>query len=450
LTEFLVRPRFTLVVLLVAVNVCAATQASAQSGGATPRAPQGLFGAVRPTTPETKRLDFTASLVEGYDDDVPTQLSPSLDPSGLQAGGFWTMVNATAEYNWSGKRAQLNGTAASNFRHYADLGETRSMGHGAGLGVTLKLPARTSLFVNQALASSPTFMYDLFPSGPIVEPGRTPTTAPDYSITSLDSYAYSTTTALRHDFTSRSHLSATGDYTYTDRVEETPTLQDVTSQGFRGEYSQNVTRNTALSLQYRYRKGDYGYAAATQSIEHGVDVGVDFSRPLSATRRVLVNFRIGTARSDLPGLGTDALTTQRQYLTVGQVGFGYDFVQTWQARAHFRRGLEYVVDLPHPVVADGVGFSVAGLLARRMDVLASAAYSSGESLVNRNSLRFDTYTGNLRLRYALTKTVATFVDYLYYYYDFRGNLQLLVGMPTGLERNGIRAGVTLWVPAFRR
>ena len=63
---------------------------------------------------------------------------------------------------------------------------------------------------------------------------------------------------------------------------------------------------------------------------------------------------------------------------------------------------------------------------------------------------FDTYTGDVRLRYALTRTFAAYVEYLYYFYDSRGSVPIAPGIPAGLERNGVRAGLTLRVPALRR
>jgi hypothetical protein len=41
-------------------------------------------------------------------------------------------------------------------------------------------------------------------------------------------------------------------------------------------------------------------------------------------------------------------------------------------------------------------------------------------------------------------------EYQYYYYDLRGTLQLLPGVPPGLNRNSVRIGMTLWVPVVGR
>ena len=50
----------------------------------------------------------------------------------------------------------------------------------------------------------------------------------------------------------------------------------------------------------------------------------------------------------------------------------------------------------------------------------------------------------------LTPTLATYAEYVYYFYDFGDNVRLAPGVPSGLERNGVRVGLTLWVPALRR
>jgi len=429
--------------------VCVASPASAQSVAA-PRAPQGVFGAVRPDTGAKTKLDVTASLAQGYDDDVPAELGSTLDPSSLQTGGPWTMVNAAANYAWAGKRAEFGATGASNLRYFADVGETRSVGHNAGVGLTLRLPSRTTFLVNQGAAYSPTYLYDLFPTGAVTEPGSTPTTAPDYSVSTFDTYAYSTLMTLRHDFTSRVRLSFTGDYFYTDRVNETPQWQDSNAHSLGSEYSQNLGRNLMLVGAYHYRTGEFGFEGGGKTSEHGVEFGMDYTRPLSATRRATFDARLGASGADYDTVTASGLLPVRQYRATGQAGIGFEFARTWQTRAYFRRALEFVMDLPVPVFANGVGASMAGMVARRIDVLASAGYSSGASALNRNGLIFDTYTGNLRVRYAFKRSLAAYGEYIYYYYQFQGTTQLAPGFPPGLERNGVRAGLMLWMPALRR
>jgi hypothetical protein len=432
---------------MASLMVLAAHDASAQST-AVPRGGQGLFGAVRPDTSQT-RLDFTFVLAEGYDDDVPTSLSQSIDSNSLQSGGFTTIFGATTTYSWTGRRVDVVGNGAANVRHYQEAGVTRSTGHNGGLGLRVRT-GRASFLVNEAVAYMPTYMYDLFPTGAQLQPGSTAANAPDYAVNERESYAYTTSFSTVYEFTTRSRATATADYTFNDRRREAVLWEDSQVRGLRGDYAYNLGPNTAMLIQYRYRDGNFGYGDGPDTTEHGVDFGMNYVKPLSATRRVSFNFKVGTSSADIPELTLTGYLLRRQFQGVGEVGFGYEFGRSWQTRTFFRRGLEYVVDLPEPVFADGFSTSLAGLLSRRVDVMAVAGFSRGASLINRNSLNFDTYTGDVRVRVAIGRTWATYFDYLYYYYDFSGNAVLAPGIPRGLERNGVRAGLTLWVPALRR
>ena len=71
-------------------------------------------------------------------------------------------------------------------------------------------------------------------------------------------------------------------------------------------------------------------------------------------------------------------------------------------------------------------------------------------MLNRNNASFDTYTGNVRLRYAVTRTFATYIEYLYFFYDSLGSTPLAPQIPPGLEPKGVRVGLMLRVPVLRR
>jgi hypothetical protein len=180
-----------------------------------------------------------------------------------------------------------------------------------------------------------------------------------------------------------------------------------------------------------------------------LDIGIDHNQRISATRRVSLTARLGLSGLDYPRNELGLITFQRQYRTFGKAELSYPFNQTWMVTAKIERGLEYATDLPTPVVSNGATASLTGLLTRRVDVTVSGGYATGESILNRDALFFDTYTGDLRVRYAVSRTVAFFAEYVYYYYVFQ-NGTLLLGIPPGLERNGVRAGLTLWMPALRR
>ena len=433
------------------------------------RPAQGVFGGIRPDESAPTRLDFDVSLIGAYDDDVPADVQSIVDPTGLQNGGYSTIVNAKATYNWNGNRTQFGAAASSTVRHYAELGETQSVGHGVGVGVTTRLPWRMTLFVNQSASYSPAYFYSVFPAGPTDIPGFADTTNPDFAVNNgLESYTYMTQVRLGRDLTQRDTLSFTGQYDYSDRVarRELPLnlmqWNDVSSFLVLGQYTRRVSANTNLSGEARYRSGDYGYGFEGKSTEAGLQFGVNHTKVLSATRRAAIRLNVGVSGTDLPGniigdqsiVGDESLLDDiaftRQYRGVGDVGFAYQFGRTWQTALNFQRGVEYLPEFPRPVFTDGVTLSGDGLLSRRVDISARASYSDGASAFNSNSLQFTTYGGNVRVRYAWNRILATYGEYLYYYYHFRNRTVLQPDIPSSLERNGVRVGLTLWVPAIRR
>jgi hypothetical protein len=249
-------------------------------------------------------------------------------------------------------------------------------------------------------------------------------------------------------------IAVTGDAGYTDfQKPSSSELRDLRTYGARAQFSQSLSRGRTLRIAYRYRHGDIGLLEADPTSEHGVDVGLDMVRQLSPSRQATFAFTIGSAAVDTPNIFIDANLlrgTTRLYRFSVDATAGYQFGRTWQARGAYRRGLEYVPSFTTPVFIDATNASIEGLFSRRVDFTLSGGYSSGKSTVASTS-SYNTYTADLRIRYALTSNWAAFAEYLYYFYDFRAVPHLLpLGMPPGFERNGVRVGITLWVSPLGR
>ena len=167
-----------------------------------------------------------------------------------------------------------------------------------------------------------------------------------------------------------------------------------------------------------------------------------YSRALSISRRA--NFRVNITPSTLEiteSTFNDAVAG-RVYRMQGDASVEYQFRRTWRASGTVQRGVDYLAVLAEPIFSDAGRFSLEGLLTRRIDLLATAGYATGASVVNRSS-QLDTYTGNVRLRFALTRTLAFYSEYLYIHYDQRGQL-LAPEIPRAFEQHGVRIGLTLW------
>ena len=95
---------------------------------------------------------------------------------------------------------------------------------------------------------------------------------------------------------------------------------------------------------------------------------------------------------------------------------------------------------------DSANVGVAGLWTRRVDVAVSANYITGTDGLGQGSARFDSYSASARVRRALTRTLAGYVEYLFYHYNFDEAADRPVGLPRTFNRNGVRVGLSLWLP----
>jgi hypothetical protein len=471
---------------IAAMIAAGVTEALAQATG--PR--QGSGGPRRGGKSDAtarQKLDLTLSSTEAYDADVVPETGTTVVSRGGQLNGYSTMVGGSADYAWQGHRVQVRATGTSTMRYNRPLDAVvyslRSVSHSGAIGVSARLAKLTTLLVNQTATYSPSSLYNLFPQAPATMPGDAPTAAPDYAIDGSESHSYGTALTLTHEFARRSSVSATADYQNTDTLGILTGRRSLSSYGIKTHLSHHLSANTAVIAEYLYHTSE-GRGGGTPTgetfAEHRVNIGADYRRPLSARRRVTfgVLFGLSTTRapesavvdsavsdsavsdsavSDSAVLDSAVLESVQgvgvgggRSRMSGQVTMGYQFAPTWKVNVIYHRGVDYAAGLSTPTFGDSFTSSVDGLLTRHLNFLASAGYSSGESAFSRNRSIFETYTGDVRLRYMLTSKLGASVEYLYYFYGSRGSMPLSPGIPSALERKGVRAGLTLLVPALRR
>ena len=435
---------FATAVLLAAASVPAA----AQTTGSSRPFRGALFGANRVDN-SNQRLDISVLLVEAYDDDVfGTTGGSQVNPGTRQIGGYFSMLQPTLQYRWKGRRAEFGVTEGSALGYYPQLGEVRSISHTGGAGVSIQLAPQTKVFVNGTAAYAPSYLFGLFPGTADPAPGEAIAAAPNYAVNDVESYAYGTTAVLSQGLSRRTTLSVGGDFSYTDFVHNTEVQRDLDSRGVNTELSYRGTRNTATRIRYHYLTGNLGYATGSTTVENGLDIGLSYSRPLSATRRALVSFSVGSSALATDGAPASVEVPRRLYRATAEAMLGYQFA-VWEARGSYRRGLEFVPGLVQPVFTDGVTADLTGLVTRRLDLGLSAGYSQGASALTRNTMNFDTTRASVRVQFALARSAAVHAEYLYYFYNFHGDVGLPPGASPRLQRNGVRVGLRLLIPALR-
>ncbi len=169
-------------------------------------------------------------------------------------------------------------------------------------------------------------------------------------------------------------------------------------------------------------------------VVHHLNIGGDYTRPLSASRRSFVSFSGGSAAVE----SRDTLRLN----AIGDASFWYEFKQSWVGALRYRRGVTFIDEVDDPLLSDGVSAEISGLLSPRLDFNSSATFTYG--VVGLNSDQpYRMYGANARLRYALSRMVALYGEYLLFNYRFPESVPLTGGLPSAFDRQSVRLGLTV-------
>jgi hypothetical protein len=309
---------------------------------------------------------------------------------------------------------------------------------------------KSTLRIDQSAAYSPSYLYQLFP-GEDLSLGEAIPANPEYQILATDSYSYRTQAALSFGSARGTQVTTSGGFNRTDFQEETRSRFDleVVEAGVR--VSRRLAPSRALSGGYKYRSGEFGLGGPTT--EHQLSIGIDYSPALSRTRRATFALEVSPTRVSIPAstlrIDTDQVKAQVLRMSA-QANVSYPFKLNWRAAARYRRSVEYLSVLGQPVMSDGARLEVAGLLARPLDLTISAAYATAASVLALGSRDLQTYTGQANIRYALKRSFALYSEYVYYYYDLRGQAGFSPALPGLYEQHGVRVGAAVFLEPLGR
>jgi len=265
---------------------------------------------------------------------------------------------------------------------------------------------------------------------PIV--GASDITDPDVVPLSEQYTYYAGGMTLRHQLTRRTSFNSAWNYRVTDRASN-----HFWNQTAEASFSVGLSRDLSLRLGYAYTQAHYG----TRITElHRPDIGLDFLRALSLTRRTSLSFGVGTEASVYGG------TTR--FNATGNATVLHEIGRSWTTAAAYQRGTYFVDTFAEPLTGDSGSVQLSGLITRRLQLQAVAAVSIGE--MGYTSRDFDSYRGTITLSTALTRFMNVGVDYAYYKYEFDDTAGLEPGLSQDVNRQSIRARVSFWAPIFNQ
>jgi len=451
----------TALAMILAAQLPAAaqvTEATQVTGAWRPY--RALFGGTTANPDVHHSFDVTTSVLAGYDDNEGLGTTDASVSPLLRTGSYLGLSGSLA-YAWHTQRVQMAGNLGMNTRYYEDTGEFIGTSRGAAFGVAAAVGQRGRIFANQSITYAPSYLYSLALARGSMTPG-TVVGGGSYPLGDESVFVYDTNASAAYSVTRRGTIEGLGSYRYSDLADSGDTsVEALRSYSVGGRFSQGISRYAWLRLGYTYRQGQYGFTGTSAAVGiHDIDVGVDYNRALSLTRRTTFDLSTGSALITMPLMESPssvASGTELQFRLVGQVGLTHEMGRTWRARVGYNRGVGFAEVFAQPVVADGVNVSLTGFAARRVDVSVNGSFSTGEIGLGRtlgtlstSNSSFQAWNVSARTRYALGSMWAIYAEYFYYSQDLGTAVIVPSGIPSVLERQSIQVGLTLWVPLLRR
>jgi opacity protein-like surface antigen len=437
--------------LLAAAGEARAQPADRTLPGAEPvgRAYGALFGQDSPVT-TGDGLVFIGSLAGGYDDNVYAGAGAG-SSSRRQVGGTLGVASGRLVYGRTTGRMRV-GAGALGSAQYSPAFEKDYALTGAVDGqLNYDMTNRWSVGVGGRVGYRDRLRLTRVPGGPDGDssglPGAEGELDGEGGASEQPSVFYHGRGNLSYRSSPRGTFTASASASHVDYLDRDE-RHDVWGAG--AHYRYRVTPHFTSDVGYDYREGSYSRPAGpdldSQNRTHSITVGGDYTRPLSASRRTYLTLGFGSAAfSQERALGDP----RQRWRFIGNARVNHEIGRSWQVAASYRRGMQWVFYAPEPVFADDVSAMLSGHFSRQWSLTTMVGYSNGQLAATARDRSLDRFGSTVRLQYAITRNLATFAQYLYYYYRMDPLTALQVGISPEYDRNGFRVGLTTIVPLLR-
>jgi hypothetical protein len=241
-----------------------------------------------------------------------------------------------------------------------------------------------------------------------------------------------------HQVSRRSTLSGNYSYRFSNATDSRPAFS---YHNFAGRYGYNIGRGLAARVGYGYGEGRYEGNPRRVPL-HSLDLGVDYNRSLSFSRRTTLTF----------GSGSSAVTVEgnTQFGIIGSARLVREIGRSWNASLQYGRNVQVVETWQQPLFTDGVSVEFGGLMTRRLQFHSSVRGSLGHVGRDTEATRVETYSGAAGLGYAFSRSLRLSADYLYYRYELGRDAAVLPNAPGQLNQQSARVTLSVWAPVFTR
>ena len=442
-------------VVALGLSLCGAQDAESQTSQRRQIGP-AVFGGTGTRADRLGGLDLFAQLFVSYDDQVLADQDGAPDRSRSARategqGGVYSGLSAGLQYAHVGQSSNVNMEGNSALNYYPDLGDLTTSYHQASATFLQRFGGRYSIRVRPFAAYSPQYSMRLFlaplpldaDSAGSLDGGVLAAPDVDSTIIQRASLRYGGNADFRMRVARHSILQVGYNYTKTD-LSRSP-IGSFEARSIGANLSHALSESASLTVGYALEDSTYDGSSAPSTRIQKLNIGVNYRKPLSRSRRSYLRFTTGSTISEqVAGIGD--VSEGRHIRAIGSATLVHQMGRTWNARAQYRREAGYLEGFAQPVFSDSANAAVGGLITRRLDFSLNANYITGTSATRVDSGRFDSYSASARLRRALHRSLAVYVEYLFYHYNLHEVTDRPLGLPQEFSRNGARVGLSLWLP----
>lgn len=392
---------------------------------------RGWFGAGRTAPGEGRALSLTGRVFGTFDSQVDTAYPD------LQAG---------VRYDRKTRNRSMYFSAVTSHRKFAEFGGLSSFTHDAIAGFATSLGRRTRVQVDQSFRKSPFYLVTVLPRRLPEEPMESvqaPESSSDYALFRRPSSSLASGVSVTH-FVAR-HSSLTFNYGLgQSRTDDSEFRTQDVKASFNQQLGRYAVARAGYGRRLTDRKGFSGSNEPGVTASHDIDVGIDYHRPLTLSRRTKV--MVGTGSAIVP------VESAHRYRFLATASLEREIGRTWKASLNYGRNVEFLETLTEPLLSDTFALRLGGRFSRRLDLAVSANLSRGAVGFDQKDVddhRYDTYGGSARLRWAISRLVTSYGEYVTYSHGFGRNVQLPLGFGRDVKRSEVRVGLTVWAPLIR-
>jgi opacity protein-like surface antigen len=364
--------------------------------------------------------------------------SEGMAPEVAALSGVHADSDAMLTYQRQVRRATLGVSGRTVMRYDARAGAVTPMRYQGTVGFSMG-GAQRQLRASQTIGYSPFFQFGAVPEPAPSALEETALAHGDFANAGLAAYTSTTDVAMNQAISRRSSLSLSYNL---HRTTFGRSDLDQTSLVGAVSLSHRLTRYISLRTGYGLRSASYPNSATEAVRVHALDLGLDYSRALSISRRTTLNFSSGSVATKLDqGMA---------FVMTGDATLTRMIGRTWNARLALKRDVHLLEGFAQPVLANSLSTSIGGALNRRLSVASSIGMSSGTvgivSATAKNN--YWNWTAGAGLRVTVTRRSALEAQYFYYGHRFDQDVRLAPGLANQQKRQGVRVGMTWQTPVL--